>query len=137
VANFFSKKFQPSASTMLQALRDNDAKAVQQLLDSKASVNKMRGVSETPLILASIGTDIETMKVLLGAKADVSCGDNFGVPPLTFVATGFCTYHAFVRSKSGPTTKRPNRVNISAANRLSAPTKRRCVVFDGSQSKCR
>ena len=71
---------------LVDAIKDQNRKAVQSLIASHADVNAAQADGSTPLSWAAYQDDTETAELLLKAGAKVSVADQYGETPLTLAA---------------------------------------------------
>jgi ankyrin repeat protein len=76
----------PVGPSLIQAVKQRDARTVHALLRARAAVNEPEADGTTALHWAVRADDVEMVRVLIGAGADVKVVNRYGVAPLGLAA---------------------------------------------------
>ena len=90
-----------SDSRLVEAARNQDAKAVRSLLSQKADVNARSSDGSTALLWLAHWNDVETAELLLQAGADANAANDFRMTPLSQACTNGSAEFVRLLLKSG------------------------------------
>src|SRR5688500_8457700 len=76
----------PAGPSLIQAVKQRDARAVHALLRARVAVNDPEADGTTALHWAVRADDIEIVRLLIGAGADVTAANRYGVAPVALAA---------------------------------------------------
>ncbi|GGC86923.1 ankyrin repeat domain-containing protein [Enterococcus wangshanyuanii] len=101
--------------TLLQAVSDNDAKTVQEILASDYMINEVNGKGESPLLIATHQNFVEIAKQLIDAGADINQQDQISDSPYLYAgAQGKTEILAYMLEKATPDQQKVNRFGGNA-----------------------